>query len=115
MASFVSSDTTPKSAAHVVDWFRDIEAPKGVGRERDGSISIWFHGMLQFLTSSRVRCFDFSLPGKVGRETAMRVLENGVIGSYLVRLSAKLWGYTVSVRSEFPFLFEFGEGHVVLV
>lgn len=80
MASFVSSDTTPKSAAHVVDWFRDIEAPKGVGRERDGSISIWFHG-------------------KVGRETAMRVLESEVIGSYLVRMSAKLWGYTVSVRT----------------
>lgn len=37
--------------------------------------------------------------GKIGRESASRVLENEPIGSYLVRLSPKLWGYTVSVKS----------------
>ncbi len=30
----------------------------------------------------------------------MKVLQNEPTGSYLVRLSAKLWGYTVSVKSE---------------
>ena len=45
MTSFVQIDSTPKSAAHVVSWFKNAEAPKGVGKESDGSISIWFHGM----------------------------------------------------------------------
>lgn len=44
MTSFVQEDSTPKSSAHVVNWFKKIEAPKGVGKESDGSISIWFHG-----------------------------------------------------------------------
>lgn len=44
MTSFVQRDSTPKTAQHVVRWFNDVEAPKGVGKERDGSISVWFHG-----------------------------------------------------------------------
>lgn len=39
--------------------------------------------------------------GKIGRDAAAKMLENEPLGSYLVRLSAKLWGYTVSVKSEF--------------
>lgn len=45
MSSFVEIDSTPRSADHVVAWFKEVEAPKGVGKETDGSISIWFHGM----------------------------------------------------------------------
>ena len=41
-----------------------------------------------------------NLAGKTGREAASKTLENEPIGSYLVRLSAKLWGYTVSVKSK---------------
>ncbi len=44
MTSFVEKDSTPKTPAHVVNWFKTTEAPKGVGKERDGSISVWFHG-----------------------------------------------------------------------
>lgn len=80
MTSFVQIDSTPRSAAFVVRWFNSIESPKGMGKESDGTISVWFHG-------------------KIGRESAMKVLEHEPVGSYLVRLSAKLWGYTVSVKT----------------
>lgn len=43
-SSFVARDTKPKSIDHAIQWFREQEAPKGVGRESDGSISLWFHG-----------------------------------------------------------------------
>ena len=36
--------TRPKSLEHVVVWFREKEAPRGQCRERDGTISLWFHG-----------------------------------------------------------------------
>ena len=43
-SSFVRPGTVPKSTSHVISWFNKSEAPKGIGRERDGSFSIWFHG-----------------------------------------------------------------------
>lgn len=39
-----SPGTHPKSMSHTVSWFKEFEAPKGVGRELDGTISLWFHG-----------------------------------------------------------------------
>ena len=43
-SSFADPGTQPKTPGHVVKWFQDAEAPRGVGMEKDGSISIWFHG-----------------------------------------------------------------------
>lgn len=39
-----SPGTQPRTTAHAVRWFREHEAPKGMGKEKDGSISVWFHG-----------------------------------------------------------------------
>ena len=36
--------------------------------------------------------------GSLERERAEKVLEGRPVGSYLVRLSAKVWGYTISVK-----------------
>jgi len=44
MSSFIQRDSVPKSALHVVRWFSTEEARKGVGKESDGTISVWFHG-----------------------------------------------------------------------
>ena len=38
--------TRPKGREAVVKWFRNIEKPKGVGIEPNGTISEWMHGML---------------------------------------------------------------------
>lgn len=43
-SSFAQEDSAPKSAVHALKWFNTVEAPKGVGKERDGTISVWFHG-----------------------------------------------------------------------
>jgi len=48
--------------------------------EKDVSISIWFHGTLS-------------------RDGAVKLLELKPIGSFLVRLSTKIWGYTISVKT----------------
>ncbi len=103
MTSFVQLDSAPKSAEHALKWFNTVEAPKGVGKERDGTISVWFHGMLLSYYSSlllNLKVFLLGLIGKIGRDAASKLLEKEVFGSYLVRLSAKLWGYTVSVKSK---------------
>ena len=43
-SSIVLPGTRPKTPTHVVAWFRETEAPRGHCRERDGTISLWFHG-----------------------------------------------------------------------
>ena len=41
-----------------------------------------------------------SLAGRLGRAKAEALLERKPVGSYLVRLGLKIWGYTISVKSE---------------
>lgn len=80
--SFVQpGDTRPKSMYHAIRWFKEYEIPKGVGKDKDGCISLWFHGTID-------------------KSTAESILMPKPPGMYLVRLSYKVWGYTVSVRSE---------------
>ena len=40
----IQPGTAPKTFKNVVRWFQENEAPRGVGKEEDGSISVWFHG-----------------------------------------------------------------------
>ena len=42
--STVQAGTKPKTLSNVVRWFLENEAPRGVGKESNGSVSIWFHG-----------------------------------------------------------------------
>jgi hypothetical protein len=79
-SSIFEPGTRPKTLDHVVTWFRVREAPRGHCRERDGTISLWFHGRL-------------------GRAKAEYLLDTKPVGSYLVRLSLKTWGYTISVKT----------------
>lgn len=46
-SSLPGPGTHPKTLSHVITWFKDFEVPKGVGRELDGTISLWFHGMIK--------------------------------------------------------------------
>ncbi len=39
--------------------------------------------------------------GKLSREGAAKVLEWKPVGSFVVRLSSKIWGYVVSVKSKY--------------
>lgn len=37
-------DTRPKSMEHAIKWYQNVERPKGVGMDLDGTVSLWFHG-----------------------------------------------------------------------
>ena len=42
---------------------------------------------------------NITFAGKLTRDGAEKLLDSKPAGSYLVRLSTKIWGYTVSVQS----------------
>ncbi|XP_048764324.1 SH2 domain-containing protein 4B-like isoform X2 [Ostrea edulis] len=72
----------PPNKQAVVEWFLEEERPKGVGTERKtGKVASWFHGV-------------------ISRLEAENYLLNKTLGSYLVRVSERVWGYTISYRAE---------------
>ena len=50
------------------------------------------------MSYSYYNLFKFPFKGVIDRGAAERLLEEKPVGSFLVRLSKRIWGYTVSVR-----------------
>lgn len=73
-ASAVVSGVPPNKQA-VLDWYRTKEKPRGAGID-----ALWFHGL-------------------VTRSEAEAVLKDQEEGSFLVRLSERVWGYAISYRA----------------
>ncbi|XP_062603877.1 SH2 domain-containing protein 4B-like isoform X2 [Saccostrea cucullata] len=72
----------PPNKQAVIDWFLEEERPKGVGTDPStGKVAAWFHGVI-----SRLEAENFLL--------------NLTLGSFLVRVSERVWGYTISYRAE---------------
>uniref|UniRef100_A0A8C8Z786 SH2 domain containing 4B n=1 Tax=Prolemur simus TaxID=1328070 RepID=A0A8C8Z786_PROSS len=70
----------PVSRDVIVRWFKEEQLPRRAGFERSTkSIAPWFHGI-------------------ISRENAEDLLENMTEGAFLVRVSEKIWGYTLSYR-----------------
>ncbi|KAM7336311.1 hypothetical protein ACRRTK_004804 [Alexandromys fortis] len=70
----------PLSREVIVRWFKEEQLPRRAGFERNTkSIAPWFHGI-------------------ISRENAEDLLENMTEGAFLVRVSEKIWGYTLSYR-----------------
>uniref|UniRef100_A0A452SQ10 SH2 domain containing 4B n=1 Tax=Ursus americanus TaxID=9643 RepID=A0A452SQ10_URSAM len=70
----------PVSREVIVRWFKEEQLPRRAGFERNTkSIAPWFHGI-------------------ISREDAEDLLENMTEGAFLVRVSDKIWGYTLSYR-----------------
>ncbi|XP_059163862.1 SH2 domain-containing protein 4B-like isoform X2 [Physella acuta] len=70
----------PKNREMVVSWFKKEEAPKGTGLDpTTGKVANWFHGI-------------------INRTEAEKFLEGKPNGSYLVRVSERVWGYTLSLK-----------------
>ncbi|KJH47191.1 SH2 domain protein [Dictyocaulus viviparus] len=68
----------PKSRAAIVDWFKRDEWPRGTGQDPKTKMPApWFHGI-------------------ISRDQAEILLQDKPTGSFLVRVSERIWGYTVS-------------------
>ncbi|XP_041362331.1 SH2 domain-containing protein 4B-like [Gigantopelta aegis] len=71
----------PPNRAAVVEWFQQEERPRGVHLDATGKIAPWFHGI-------------------ISRVEAEKLLENKGIGTFLVRVSERVWGYTISYKGD---------------
>uniref|UniRef100_A0A8R1HW54 SH2 domain-containing protein n=1 Tax=Caenorhabditis japonica TaxID=281687 RepID=A0A8R1HW54_CAEJA len=68
----------PKSRAAIIDWFQREELPRGTGLDpKTRAPAPWFHGI-------------------ISREQSEVLLTGKPTGSFLVRVSERIWGYTVS-------------------
>ncbi|KAK1791208.1 hypothetical protein P4O66_013228, partial [Electrophorus voltai] len=71
----------PKSRESIIAWFCEDQRPKRAGYERNSDhIAPWFHGIIT-------------------REESEHQLANEATGSFLVRVSEMIWGYTLSYRT----------------
>uniref|UniRef100_A0A673I0K1 SH2 domain-containing protein 4B-like n=1 Tax=Sinocyclocheilus rhinocerous TaxID=307959 RepID=A0A673I0K1_9TELE len=71
----------PSSREMLILWFTEEQKPKQAGYERNGNaIAPWFHGI-------------------ISRDDSETLLMNAAKGSFLVRVSEMIWGYTLSYHT----------------
>uniref|UniRef100_A0A3B4BS33 SH2 domain-containing protein n=1 Tax=Pygocentrus nattereri TaxID=42514 RepID=A0A3B4BS33_PYGNA len=71
----------PTSRDSILRWFKEEQRPRRAGYERSSnSIATWFHGI-------------------ISRQESESLLMNASEGCFLVRVSERIWGYTLSYRT----------------
>ncbi|KAJ7405393.1 SH2 domain-containing protein 4B [Pitangus sulphuratus] len=75
----------PFSRDVIIRWFKEEQIPRRAGFERNTNrIAQWFHGI-------------------ISRQEAEELLMNKSEGTFLVRVSEKIWGYALSYRQQSGF------------
>ncbi|KAK7134845.1 hypothetical protein R3I93_018074 [Phoxinus phoxinus] len=75
----------PNSRESIIRWFKEEQRPRRAGYERSSNtIAPWFHGI-------------------ISRQESEALLTNAAEGCFLVRVSERIWGYTLSCRTTFGF------------
>eukprot|EP00730_Choanoeca_flexa_P000639 TRINITY_DN10279_c0_g1_i4.p1 TRINITY_DN10279_c0_g1~~TRINITY_DN10279_c0_g1_i4.p1 ORF type:complete len:490 (+),score=134.04 TRINITY_DN10279_c0_g1_i4:73-1542(+) len=67
----------PANEAAVIAWLNEEELPRGAGRSATGRYEPWFHGV-------------------ISRGEAEALLRGQPVGAFLLRVSTRIWGYTLS-------------------
>uniref|UniRef100_A0A8C2A0H6 SH2 domain containing 4Bb n=1 Tax=Cyprinus carpio TaxID=7962 RepID=A0A8C2A0H6_CYPCA len=71
----------PDSCESIFRWFKEEQRPRRAGYERSSNtIAPWFHGI-------------------ISRQESEALLANAADGCFLVRVSERIWGYTLSYRT----------------
>ncbi|XP_073684561.1 SH2 domain-containing protein 4B isoform X1 [Garra rufa] len=71
----------PNSRESIIRWFKEEQKPRRAGYERrSNTIAPWFHGI-------------------ISRQESEALLTNAAEGCFLVRVSERIWGYTLSYRT----------------
>ncbi|XP_060522908.1 SH2 domain-containing protein 4A-like [Cylas formicarius] len=70
----------PPGRQAVLEWYRAREKNRGAGLDDANNIEPWFHGLIT-------------------RQQAEKLLLDQPYGTYLVRLSERVWGYAISYRA----------------
>ncbi|XP_052426780.1 SH2 domain-containing protein 4B [Carassius gibelio] len=71
----------PNSRESIIRWFIEEQRPRRAGYERSSNtIAPWFHGI-------------------ISRQDSEALLVNAAEGCFLVRVSERIWGYTLSYRT----------------
>ncbi|XP_050297878.1 SH2 domain-containing protein 4A-like [Anthonomus grandis grandis] len=78
--STVNSGVPPNRQA-VIDWYKQTEKLRLTGLDNFSNVEPWFHGLIT-------------------RSQAEKLLLDQPYGTFLVRLSEKIWGYTISYRAQ---------------
>ena len=82
----------PVNREAIVQWYINVEIPKGTGFDPKTNLPArWFHGMWTLFLSNSV-----FLSGIISRTDAEDLLSDKPQGAFLVRVSEKIWGYTIS-------------------
>lgn len=67
----------PPNEAAVISWWKAEEGSRNVGRDETGDLQQWFHG-------------------PISRVDAEGMLKGQPQGAFLIRISTRIWGYTLS-------------------
>ena len=70
----------PITRADIRQWFCTIEIPYGAFRASNGQIYPWFHGI-------------------ISRAFTEQILSSKPVGTYLIRISEKIFGYVLSYHA----------------